>query len=56
MTAVTDLEDLIVRREGVAGRITLNRPKALNSLTLDMIHVSRRRLRAGWGTTASVRS
>ena len=39
MTAVTDLEDLHVRREGVAGRITLNRPKALNSLTLDMIHV-----------------
>jgi enoyl-CoA hydratase len=32
------LEDLIVRREGAAGRITVNRPKALNSLTLDMVH------------------
>jgi enoyl-CoA hydratase len=36
-TAAT-LEDLIVRREGAAGRITVNRPKALNSLTLDMVH------------------
>jgi enoyl-CoA hydratase len=32
------LEDLIVRREGATGRITVNRPKALNSLTLDMVH------------------
>src|ERR1700689_2278188 len=28
--------DLIVRREGVAGVIRLNRPKALNALTLEM--------------------
>ncbi len=29
--------DLIVRREGVAGVIRLNRPKAINALTLDMV-------------------
>ena len=29
--------ELIVRREGAAGRITLNRPDALNALTLGMI-------------------
>src|SRR6202022_5132849 len=29
--------DLIVRREGAAGVIRLNRPKALNALTLEMI-------------------
>ncbi|MEH6633171.1 MAG: enoyl-CoA hydratase/isomerase family protein [Halopseudomonas aestusnigri] len=31
-------EELIVRQEGAAGRITLNRPKALNALSLDMVH------------------
>jgi enoyl-CoA hydratase len=31
-----DGSDLIVRREGVAGIIRLNRPKALNALTLEM--------------------
>jgi enoyl-CoA hydratase len=41
------LEDLIVRREGAAGRITVNRPKALNSLTLDMVHSFTRAL-DGW--------
>ena len=30
-------EDVIVRREGRAGRLTLNRPKALNALTFDMV-------------------
>jgi enoyl-CoA hydratase len=29
-------DDLTVRREGALGRITLNRPQALNALTLDM--------------------
>jgi enoyl-CoA hydratase len=28
--------DLIVRREGAAGVLRLNRPKALNALTLEM--------------------
>lgn len=30
-------DDILIRREGRAGRITLNRPKALNALTYDMI-------------------
>ena len=54
MTAVTDLEDLHVRREGAAGRITLNRPKALNSLTLDMVHVFTAAL-DGWAGDDGVR-
>ena len=28
--------DLIVRREGAAGVIRLNRPKAINAMTLEM--------------------
>src|ERR1700709_2790970 len=37
MAAVADTEgDLIVRREGAAGIIRLNRPKALNAMTLEM--------------------
>lgn len=31
------MTDCIIRVEGVAGRITLNRPKALNALTWDML-------------------
>jgi enoyl-CoA hydratase len=54
MTAVTDLGDLHARREGVAGRITLNRPKALNALTLDMIHSFAAAL-DGWTGDDSVR-
>jgi enoyl-CoA hydratase len=38
MSAFTDPGDLHARRDGAAGRITLNRPKALNALTLDMVH------------------
>ena len=35
--AVADSEgDLIVRREGAAGVIRLNRPKAINAMTLEM--------------------
>lgn len=36
MSAGAD-EDVIIRREGRAGRITLNRPKALNAMTYDMM-------------------
>ncbi len=37
MTTATDLEgDLIARREGSAGIIRLNRPKAINAVTLEM--------------------
>ena len=40
-------QDVIVRREGKAGRITLNRPKALNALTWDMCNQIESALR-GW--------
>lgn len=36
MSAGAD-EDVIIRREGRAGHITLNRPKALNAMTYDMM-------------------
>ena len=48
------LEDLIVRREGAAGRITVNRPKALNALTLDMVHSFTKAL-DGWKNDDAVR-
>ncbi len=34
---MSDTEDVIIRREGRAGRITLNRPKALNALSYPMV-------------------
>jgi enoyl-CoA hydratase/carnithine racemase len=36
MTATGD-DEILVRREGRAGRLTLNRPKALNALTYGMV-------------------
>lgn len=38
---------IVIRREGRAGRITLNRPQALNALTLEMCHAIDAAL-AGW--------
>jgi enoyl-CoA hydratase len=32
------VSDVLIRVEGHAGRITLNRPQALNALTLEMVH------------------
>ena len=34
---MTETNDVVIRREGRAGRLTLNRPKALNALTLGMV-------------------
>jgi enoyl-CoA hydratase len=34
---VAKIDDIIIRREGRAGRITLNRPEALNALTYAMV-------------------
>ncbi|MFC0590109.1 enoyl-CoA hydratase/isomerase family protein [Novosphingobium aquiterrae] len=31
-------EDVLIRREGAAGFLSLNRPKAIHALTLDMVH------------------
>jgi enoyl-CoA hydratase len=40
------MSDLIVARQGALGRITLNRPKALNALTYGMVHEMHRALKA----------
>jgi len=44
MTEMTD--EVLIRVEGTAGRITLNRPKALNALTLGMVRAIWPALRA----------
>ena len=31
-------DDVLIRREGAAGFLSLNRPKAIHALTLDMVH------------------
>jgi enoyl-CoA hydratase len=35
--ATTTTDDVLARRDGALGRITLNRPKAINALTLEMV-------------------
>lgn len=41
--------DVLVRQEGVCGRITLNRPQAINALTLEMVAEMYRTLKAWAG-------
>jgi enoyl-CoA hydratase len=48
-----ELNDVLFRREGAIGRITLNRPKALNALTEDMCAAMFDRL-GHWATDAAV--
>ena len=45
--------ECVIRLEGRAGRITLNRPEALNALTLGMVHTIARTLEA-WRTDPAV--
>ncbi|MEU9129473.1 enoyl-CoA hydratase/isomerase family protein [Kitasatospora sp. NPDC048540] len=45
--------DVLVERDGLAGRLTLNRPKALNSLTHDMLRALRSALDT-WATDDTV--
>ncbi len=45
--------DILIRREGAAGRITMNRPKALNALTYPMIGKISLAL-GDWATDAAV--
>jgi enoyl-CoA hydratase len=40
------MEDVLFEKRGRGGIITLNRPKALNALTLDMVHAMREQLSA----------
>jgi enoyl-CoA hydratase len=46
-------DDLVIRREGRAGRITLNRPRALNALSYPMVAPMVAALRA-WATDPAV--
>jgi enoyl-CoA hydratase len=50
---VASTDDVIVRREGRAGRITLNRPTALNALTWGMVKTITPALKA-WATNPEV--
>lgn len=45
--------DILFERCGAAGIVTLNRPKALNAVTLDMVHALTRQLDA-WAKDAAV--
>ncbi len=50
---MTDEPDLIIRQDGRAGRITLNRPKALNALTYDQ-SLEIERVIDGWAADEAV--
>ena len=53
-TTPTPDPEVLIRVEGRAGRITMNRPKALNALTLGMVRDIRKALDA-WATNPAVR-
>ena len=53
MEQLAETRDIIIRREGRAGRITLNRPRRLNALTWDMCLAIERAL-AAWRTDENV--
>ncbi|MDE2411851.1 MAG: enoyl-CoA hydratase/isomerase family protein, partial [Sphingomonadales bacterium] len=46
-------EDMIIRRDGVAGFLTLNRPKAIHALTQPMDHAMTEAL-LGWRSDPAV--
>lgn len=50
---MTNDDDIIIRREGRAGRMTMNRPKALNALTYPMVGEITRSLQH-WGADPAV--
>src|SRR6478735_3232667 len=50
-----DSSDILFERRGAAGIVTLNRPKALNAVTRDMVRALARQLRAWEGDAAVTR-
>src|SRR5437763_6176875 len=50
-----DPPDILFERRGVAGIVTLNRPKALNAVTHEMVRVLARQLEAWAGDAAVTR-
>src|SRR5947209_14026971 len=50
---MADEAEVICERQGAAGVITLNRPQALNAITLGMVRSIRRALDA-WGDDAAI--
>lgn len=52
--AIDDTGEIAIRREGCAGRITLQRPEALNALSYDMVRAISAALR-GWADDDAVR-
>ncbi len=48
-------DEIILRRDGQLGRITLNRPRAINALTLGMVEAMRAAL-DGWNSDPQVRT
>lgn len=53
MTVMSNDQDVVIRREDHAGRITLNRPKALNALTLPMVRAIAPAL-AAWASDPAI--
>src|SRR5438067_8655738 len=53
MTAATVGTDILFERRGKLGLITLNRPRALNTLTLDMVRALDAQLRV-WASDAAI--
>lgn len=47
--------DIVIEREGAMGVVTLNRPRAINALTLAMVEAIREALK-GWAADAAVRA
>ena len=52
---MSSTDELIVRRDGIAGFLTLNRPKAIHALTVDMDHAMTAALLA-WRDDAAVQT
>ncbi|MFX7898874.1 enoyl-CoA hydratase/isomerase family protein, partial [Acinetobacter baumannii] len=52
---MSDQAEVLISQSGGIGKIVLNRPKALNALTLDMCHAIEQQMRA-WAGDDAVRA